>query len=385
MLNNQKISKEWNTKKLKNCLSLLKDGTHGTHIDTSNGIMLLSAKDIINGKITLSVNDARKISLSDFNLLHKNYHIRDNDIVLTIVGTIGRCAIVKNYENNYTFQRSVAILRPNKEITSEYLFCYIQSNYFQKELLKKQSISAQPGVYLDDLSKIPLLLPPLAEQKKIAEILSCWDDGIEKLTKLIELKKQQKKGLMQRFIYYRNDIMHYKVSDLFELGRGRIISKDEIEINKGQYPVYSSQTSNDGILGSINTYDFYGEYITWTTDGANAGAVFYRNGKFNCTNVCGIAKAKKSNVNLYYAKCFLNHITKKYVSYVGNPKLMNNIFAIIPLNLPNIKVQNKIAQILQTADNEINLLNKKLEALKLQKKGLMQQLLTGKIRVKINK
>lgn len=199
MKNNQKIPEGWSVKKLGLCLSLLKDGTHGTHIDVPNGIMLLSAKDVINGQIILS-KDSRRISIGDFNLLHKKYHIQNGDVVLTIVGTIGRCAIIDNYNDNYTFQRSVAILRPYKEITSKYLLTYIQGSSFQKELLKRQSVSAQPGVYLDDLSKIYLLLPPLAEQEKIAEILGTWDEAIEKLSSLIEQKKLLKKGLMQKLL-----------------------------------------------------------------------------------------------------------------------------------------------------------------------------------------
>lgn len=74
--------------------------------------------------------------------------------------------------------------------------------------------------------------------------------------------------------------VEYKISDVAQIGRGRVIST--LEISKQEcptYPVYSSQTSNNGIMGYLDTYDFEGEYITWTTDGANAGTVFYRNGK----------------------------------------------------------------------------------------------------------
>ena len=64
---------------------------------------------------------------------------------------------------------------------------------------------------------------------------------------------------------------------MFRLGRGRVISNEEMGTNPGQYPVYSSQTENEGIMGYIDTYDFDGDYITWTTDGAKAGTVFYQN------------------------------------------------------------------------------------------------------------
>ena len=85
----------------------------------------------------------------------------------------------------------------------------------------------------------------------------------------------------------------------FFLGRGRVISNIEILNNQGSYPVYSSQTENDGIMGKIDTFDFDGEYVTWTTDGANAGTVFYRNGQFNCTNVCGTIQPKNKKVPIF--------------------------------------------------------------------------------------
>ena len=77
-----------------------------------------------------------------------------------------------------------------------------------------------------------------------------------------------------------------RIKHLFSIGRGRVISQQELD-DDGKYPVYSSQTKNNGILGYIKAYDFDCKQITWTTDGANAGTIFLREGKHNCTNVCG--------------------------------------------------------------------------------------------------
>lgn len=132
------------------------------------------------------------------------------------------------------------------------------------------------------------------------------------------------------------------VGDLCELGRGRVISKETIENNKGIYPVYSSQTSNDGIFGYIDTFDFDGEYVTWTTDGANAGTVFYRTGKFNCTNVCGTLKAKTTKIRMKYLAVVLNEVTQQYVVKLGNPKLMNNVMEKIQIPVPPLDVQDKV-------------------------------------------
>ena len=72
----------------------------------------------------------------------------------------------------------------------------------------------------------------------------------------------------------------FKIQDIASIGRGRVISSVEISQQENPlYPVYSSQTSNDGIMGYLDDFMFEGEYISWTTDGANAGTVFYRNGQ----------------------------------------------------------------------------------------------------------
>lgn len=106
----------------------------------------------------------------------------------------------------------------------------------------------------------------------------------------------------------------FKIKDIAQIGRGRVISFIEISQQKNPtYPVYSSQTSNDGIMGYLDDYMFEGEYISWTTDGANAGTVFYRDGKFNCTNVYGLLKLR-NGFDTHFVSLILAEATKKYVS-----------------------------------------------------------------------
>ena len=95
-------------------------------------------------------------------------------------------------------------------------------------------------------------------------------------------------------------VEYKKVEEIANISRGRVISKDYIHANQGVFPVYSSQTENNGQLGCISTYDLDGEYLTWTTDGANAGSVFYRNGKFSITNVCGLIKVSTNTINVRF-------------------------------------------------------------------------------------
>lgn len=169
-----------------------------------------------------------------------------------------------------------------------------------------------------------------------------------------------------------------KVKELCHIGRGRVINQEEIFEKTGVYPVYSSQSMNKGEMGRIDTYDFDGEYVTWTTDGAYAGTVFHRNGKFNCTNVCGTLKAKNDDeLDLLFLSYLLSTKSKKHVSYLGNPKLMNGVMGEIDLNLPKEKTQQThIAKILYKADTAIEQTEKLITKYQRIKTGLMQDLLT---------
>ena len=182
----------WEQLKLGELLSFLKDGTHGTHADVDDGPLLLSAKNIKNGRIYWDETD-RRISYGEYEKIHSNFSLESGDVLLTIVGSIGETAILKDSEG-ITFQRSVAFLRPNNKITPDFLYSEIQTPTFQKELDSRKSTSAQPGIYLGDLAEIPLIFSTkIDEQKKIGEYFSNLDNLItlhqREVEKLVKLKK----------------------------------------------------------------------------------------------------------------------------------------------------------------------------------------------------
>jgi len=253
------------------------------------------------------------------------------------------------------------------------------------------------------LMGIPCVLPPtLAEQEAIAEALSDADALIEAVEQLLAKKRQVKQGAMSELLtgkrrlagfgknkYKQTEIgvvpEDWRVENIGQIsivGRGRVISHKEIAKSRTPlYPVYSSQTSDNGVMGYIDTFDFDGEYVTWTTDGANAGTVFHRNGKFNCTNVCGTIKLKSDN-HLFVAKV-LGGFASKYVSrHLGNPKIMNDVMKHVNIPLPStLAEQTAIAEILSDMDAEISALEGKLVKARQVKAGMMSELLTGKIRL----
>ena len=171
-----------------------------------------------------------------------------------------------------------------------------------------------------------------------------------------------------------------KVKFLFSIGRGRVIATTEID-EKGLYPVYSSQTQNEGCLGYIETYDFDKEQITWTTDGANAGTIFLRKGKYNCTNVCGTLLPFGERSDLSYMKHLLEYIAIYHKRPDTNGyKIMNNEMANIIIPLPPVEEQQNIAAFLNNKTSAIDTLiaNKEqlIELLKDKRQAIINEALT---------
>ena len=138
------------------------------------------------------------------------------------------------------------------------------------------------GITSDELQKIRVFIPKNKdEQNKISNLLTLLDERIATQTKIIEDLKKLKSAISLKMLH-SDSWEQFKIQDIASIGRGRVISSVEISQQENPlYPVYSSQTSNDGIMGYLDDFMFEGEYISWTTDGANAETVFYRNGKFS--------------------------------------------------------------------------------------------------------
>ncbi|MEI2462400.1 restriction endonuclease subunit S [Mycoplasmopsis felis] len=167
------------------------------------------------------------------------------------------------------------------------------------------------------------------------------------------------------------------IGEVFELTRGEVLSQRKIRNKKmGEYiyPVFSSQTLNNGLLGFYNNFLFKNS-ITWTTDGANAGTVLYRDGLFYATNVCGVMLQKTSIKPSSYFAHEINVKVKKHVIKAGNPKLMINVLHEVLINFSKNKLeQEKISILIENIDNLITLEQSKLNKLKQLKETLLQKM-----------
>ena len=255
--------------------------------------------------------------------------------------------------------------------------------------------------YISAYQKIPLHIPSIAEQQKIADCLSSLDELIEARKEKIASLKAYKKGLLEqlfpdkvskstpppplifnklpklRFTGFEGEWEEVTIESIFKITRGNVLPMTLLKQEYSEeypYPVYSSQTKNNGLAGYYNEF-LYENAITWTTDGANAGEVNYRKEKFYCTNVCGVLISEKGYANKCIAE-LINSVSKSYVSYVGNPKLMNGVMGSIKIQIPTEqKEQQKIANCLLSLDEKITAETEQVAQLQQHKKGLLQQLL----------
>ena len=379
---------EWKLQKIGEITEKVNSGKTplgGESVYVEKGVLFIRSQNVLDSK--LSFENSTFIT-ETINSTMKNSVVKSNDILLNITGaSLGRSCVVPNNFTIGNVNQHVCIIRLNKENNPYFVQPIFSSEKGQNIFTSLQTGSGREGLNFQSIRGITLAFPFLQEQNKISTFLSTVDDKLQALKQKKTLLEQYKKGVMKRIFSQEirfkddngNDYPDWeerKVKDIFILTRGSVLSMtlvSEKQDNENYYPVYSSQTKKNGLSGYYNKFLFE-DCITWTTDGAGAGDVNFRKGKFYCTNVCGVLKSDKGYANVFIAE-ILNSISRKYVSYVGNPKLMNNVMAEISISIPlSIEEQTKIANFLSAIDDKINHCQEQIVNTEVWKKGLLQQM-----------
>ena len=399
----QKIPEGWSVKTLGELGDIVSGGTPDTENSTfwdgdvywltPSEVTKLPTKYVYQTERTITKEGLKNSSAK---LLPKN------SLIICTRATVGDCCInAVPISTNQGFKN--IILYEGDNII--YLYYLIVNNKFQ--FIRKACGSTFLEISKKDVSNLKFLLPPLPEQGKIAGILSCWDDGIEKLSALIEKKKTQKKALMQQLLTGKHRFKGF--STPWHEVKLKDVLYEHKETSKGDETICSVSV-HKGIISQIehlgrsfaasNTSNYnlvhYGDVVyTKSPTGEFPYGIFKQSQQRTSVIVSplyGVFTPKT-----YY----LGYILDVFFSYAIN--LNNYLKPIIQKGAKNtINITNetflskaiflpeetteiqKLAEIFIKADEEIELLNKKLEAFKQEKKALMQQLLTGKIRVKVN-
>ena len=261
------------------------------------------------------------------------------------------------YENPFTHKNEMWSYSFKDKQTGKYVYYYLttKKEFFRKKA-KANSVKL-PQLCVADTDNYLIPIPLLSEQQRIVSILDTFTSSIANLKQQIEERRRQYEYERDRLLDLEGEegVEMKKLGEVAELVRGKVISKDYIRDNEGEYPVYSSQTANDGVLGCVSSYMFDGDYLTWTTDGAYAGTIFRRSGKFNITNVCGLIDIKDERLDLCFLYYWLSLTAKSYVlEGMGNPKLMSNVASTIKIPILHISEQQRIVSILDRFDTLCN-------------------------------
>ncbi|WP_041248033.1 restriction endonuclease subunit S [Lacticaseibacillus rhamnosus] len=390
------VSDAWEKRKLIDQLSLLKDGTHGTHKD-GNFAFLLSAKNVIQDSIVFDDSD-RKISEDDFNDIYANYHIKKNDVLLTIVGTIGRVALFPRLTVPVAFQRSVAILRTKPTLFPYFLALELQTPTIQSKIKARANMSAQAGIYLGDLKKVVISIPKSEEQIEIAmslnrltNLIAATQDKLEKLSILQRGFLQHFFAQTWRFSGYSHVWENHRLGDVATRVRGNDgrMNLPILTISAGKGWLTQEQRFSQNIAGNeLKKYTLLSKgelsYNHGNSKLAEYGAVFVLKQfkealvprVYHSFNVSG--KADPDFIEYLFESGVPNHELRKLISSGARMDGLLNInydsFMNISVLLPSIEEQNKIARVLEKLKKLTDETRLRLFNLQQAKKSLLRML-----------
>ncbi|HED1215568.1 restriction endonuclease subunit S [Enterobacter asburiae] len=388
------VPKGWTLGTLKDLADTIMGYAFRSEDFVPTGIPLLRMGNLYQNTLDLNRNP---VYLPDsFKVDYKRFLVSPGDLVMSMTGTMGKrdygftVEIPSNTQCSLLNQRVLKIV-PKNNASSGYILNLLRSELILSVLYSFPGGTKQANLSAKQLQELPVLIPPELEQKKIAQILSTWDKAISVTEKLLTNSQQQKKALMQQLLTGQKRLLDENgvrfngkwekklLSDVADVYQPKTISQSMM--SDSGYPVYGA----NGVIGFYQEFNHETEQIAVTCRGSTCGIVNWTQAK---SWITGNAMVINTDNYSYVSKKFLfytlNGSDLKYlISGSGQPQITGNIKTHI-INLPCIEEQQKIATVLSAADAEIYTLEKKLACLRDEKKALMQQLLTGKRRVKVD-
>ena len=308
-------------------------------------------------------------------------------VILSRDAGIGKSAVMS--ETMAVSQHFMAWKCDNHEkLHSWFLYNWLQLN---KPEFERQAVgSTIKTIGLPYFKKLKIAVPPFPEQQKIAQILSTWDKGIAVTEQLLANSQQQKKALMQQLltgkkrlldengVRFKGEWEKFSLGNIAKVYQPKTISQSELSFDG--YPVYGA----NGVIGYYDDFNHELEQIAVTCRGSTCGVVNWTMPKSWITgNAMVINVDNNSSISKKFLFYVLSNADLKYlITGSGQPQITGDIKNHV-VHLASFKEQKVIAEVLTIADQEIKALQRKIDCLQQEKKALMQQLLTGKRRVKV--
>lgn len=397
------IPKEWEVKRLGD-LGFFKNGLNFSPNDTGISYYFLGVGDFLNRNV-IDVRNLGHIYLKE--KLDESYLIKDQDLVFVrsngSKSLVGRCILINSNQEEATYSGFCIRFRSdNKCATTQYIQHLINVGYLKRFLVYEGRGTNITNLNQDILGRLSFPIPPIAEQDRLLHILSIWDTAIEKQSELIEKLKLRKRALMQQLLTGKKRLPGF--NDEWKHVPIKTFAKEVSNRNVGgANHIVLSCTKYDGLVPSL---EYFGKQIysndlssykiipqghfAYATNHIEEGSIGYQsnyeNGLISPMYTVFVTNKEKVNDTFLYSVLKSHHLIYLYKSMMEGSinrrgGLRWDSFSTIKIDLPSLEEQNVIASVLVKADEEIELAKEKLSNLQAQKRGLMQQLLTGKKRV----
>ncbi|EFA9257678.1 restriction endonuclease subunit S [Escherichia coli] len=385
------VPKGWKRVPIKDVCESIIDCVNKTApvVDYETPFKMIRTTNVRNGRV--NTEDVRYVTEDTYLQWVRRGKPQVGDIIFTREAPVGEAGVLQDAEGIFLGQRTMMYRADTCLSDNYFLFYSLSSPFCQKQIEDFSNGGTVAHMRVPDCGEILINLPPFLEQKKIAQILSTWDKAISVTEKLLANSQQQKKALMQQLLTGKKRLLdengvrfsgewrNSTLSMFCNIAKGKALSASDLEV--GDFPVIAGGKSSP-YSHSDYTHE---NVVTVSASGAYAGYISYHNYKIWASD-CSVVSAKADNLIDYFYQLLLSLQDKIYSLQSGGaqphiyPKDLNSI----PLWVPCVKEQQKIATVLSAADAEISTLEKKLACLRDEKKALMQQLLTGKRRVKVD-
>jgi len=411
------IPQEWNFGKLKDYVAKIGSGITprgGSQVYLKEGIPLIRSQNVhFDG---LKLNDVAYISQEMHNEM-ENTKLRDNDVLLNITGaSLGRCTFVPCNFGEGNVNQHVCIIRPNPNLNAIFLSNFLSSYLGQKMIFRVPNGLSREGLTFKEIGLLPIFIPPIKEQEKVASILSKVDELIKKTDQVIEQTQRLENGLMQRLLTRGIGHTKFKKTAVGEIPEEwKIVNLKDVctKITDGVHktPNYQDQgvpfiSVNNIRKGKLDFSDC--KYISHKDHRELIQRCFPQKGDILLGKVGTLGVADMVSVDFEFSifvqiallKPDKNKIIPQYLKYILNSTELQEAIQknasgttlkYIGINkISNLKVplhstseQQKIVSILDSTEKYAGIQVKMRLYLQDLKKGLIQKLLTGKIRVKV--
>lgn len=398
-----RVPEGWSKEKL--CtVSKVIDSLHKTPKFSDDGLPMVRVADVNGG--VLDFTEAVRVTDDVFEEFTKNYAPQKGDLIFSRVGSYGNCSYA-NDNSVFCLGQNIVVIKVNGGTDWKYTYYFLCSSELKRQIEKRVDGSSHKTVSLAVIRSLDILLPPLPEQKKIARILSTWDRAIEATEKLIENSKQQKKALMQQLLTgkwrlpgFEGEMTRFQIKNLAFVDQYSLSSKTSPNY-KFRY-ISLSDVSTGLISETLESYKFdsapsrarrivkEGDIIMATVRPNLQAFTKINKDHADCivsTGFAVISIKEGFDTDYLFQYLFSSHMTGQLNALVvgsSYPAINSKDVKRLAIYCPSLKEQRKISKVLGALDKAIQGYQKNLTILKQQKRALMQQLLTGKIRVQVD-